>query len=75
VPPQERTGWRIPPGDADALADAIGGALALGASARIALGGRAKRHVEQHFSLERMVASTLEVYSALLDGPFPRRTS
>ncbi|WP_343232595.1 glycosyltransferase family 4 protein [Microvirga antarctica] len=75
VPPQERTGWRIPAGDADALAEAVGGALALGASARNALGMRARRHVEQHFSLERMVSSTLEVYSALLDGSFPRRTS
>lgn len=75
VPPQERTGWRIPPGDAGALADAIGGALALGASARIALGGRAKRHVEENFSLERMVTSTLDLYAALLEGRFPRRTS
>ncbi len=29
----------------------------------------------RHFSLERMVTSTLEVYSALLEGRFPRRTS
>ncbi|MCB8821739.1 glycosyltransferase family 4 protein [Microvirga rosea] len=75
VLPQERTGWRIVPGDADALADALGAALALGASARIALGTRARSHVEQHFSLERMVSSTLDVYSALLEGQFPRRTS
>ncbi|QFU17461.1 glycosyltransferase family 4 protein [Microvirga thermotolerans] len=68
VSPQERTGWRIPPGDADALAAALGEALSLGASARIALGNRARAHVERHFSLERMVASTLDVYSALLEG-------
>jgi len=75
VLPQERTGWRIPPGDADALAEAIGQALSLGASARIALGNRARAHVERHFSLERMVSSTLDVYSALLEGHYPRRTS
>jgi glycosyltransferase involved in cell wall biosynthesis len=75
VAPHERTGWRIPPGDADALAQALGEALGLGASARIALGARARAHVEQHFSLERMVSSTLEVYSAQLEGRFPRRTS
>jgi len=75
VLPQERTGWRIPPGDADALADALGHALSLGASARIALGNRARSHVEHHFSLERMVSSTLDVYSALLEGHYPRRTS
>jgi glycosyltransferase involved in cell wall biosynthesis len=75
VPPHERTGWRITPGDADALAEAVGSALALGASARIALGARARTHVERHFSLERMVSSTLEVYSTLLEGHFTRRTS
>jgi glycosyltransferase involved in cell wall biosynthesis len=75
VQPHERTGWRVPPGDADALADAIGAALGLGASARIALGNRARTHVERHFSLERMISSTLDVYSALLEGRFTHRTS
>jgi glycosyltransferase involved in cell wall biosynthesis len=73
--PHERTGWRIPAGDADALAEAVGAALSLGASARIALGTRARAHVERHFSLEHMVSSTLEVYSAQLEGHFTRRTS
>ncbi|HST94862.1 MAG TPA: glycosyltransferase family 4 protein [Microvirga sp.] len=75
VAPHERTGWRIPPADPDALAGALGAALALGASARIAMGARARDHVERHFSLERMVAGTLEVYSDLLEGRFPLRTS
>ena len=34
VGPYERTGWRVPPGDADALARAVGEALVLGATAR-----------------------------------------
>ncbi len=75
VAPQERTGWRVPAGDADALAEAVGAALALGASARIALGTRARAHVERHFSLERMVSNTLNVYSALLERHFAHRTS
>ncbi len=75
VAPHERTGWRIPTADPDALAEALGAALALGASARIAMGARARDHVERHFSLERMVAGTLEVYSDLLEGRFPLRTS
>ncbi|KLK94407.1 glycosyl transferase [Microvirga vignae] len=75
VQPQERTGWRVPAGDADALAEAVGAALNLGASARIALGTRARAHVERHFSLERMVSSTLNVYSALLDSWSANRTS
>ena len=72
APPQvsthERTGWRITPGDADALAQAIGAALSLGASAREALAMRARIHVERHFSLDRMVSDTLDVYAALLEG-------
>jgi glycosyltransferase involved in cell wall biosynthesis len=69
VPAHERTGWRIPPGDADALAQAVGAALSLGASAREALAMRACIHVERNFSLDRMVSDTLDVYAALLEGP------
>ncbi len=64
--PQERTGWRVPPGDAGELAAAIADALALRPSARDALGQRARRHVETHFSLQNMVGQTLDVYAALL---------
>ncbi|GJD48164.1 D-inositol 3-phosphate glycosyltransferase [Methylobacterium crusticola] len=71
VPASERTGWRVPAGDAAALAAALAEVLQLGASARDALVRRARAHVEQHFSLERMLADTLEVYSALLDAPIP----
>jgi glycosyltransferase involved in cell wall biosynthesis len=70
VPSQERTGWRVPAGDAVGLADAIGSALSLGATARAALAHRARAHVERYFSLERMVASTLDVYAALLEHRF-----
>jgi glycosyltransferase involved in cell wall biosynthesis len=70
VAAHERTGWRVAAGDADALAEAIGAALSLGATARAALSARARDHVEQHFSLERMVSSTLDVYAALLDGRY-----
>ncbi|MBB3808670.1 glycosyltransferase family 4 protein [Pseudochelatococcus contaminans] len=68
VPVSERTGWRTPPGDAEALADAINEVFALGASARQALTTRARRHVEAHFSLEYMVNETLDVYGHLLGG-------
>ncbi|KPF66761.1 glycosyl transferase [Bosea sp. AAP35] len=64
--PGERTGWRVPPGDADALAAALEGALGLRPSARDNLALRARRHVEGRFSLETMVNETLDVYCALL---------
>lgn len=66
VEPSERTGWRVPPADVNALAMALGEALSLGASARTALGRRAREHVRAHFSLERMVSDTLDVYVDLL---------
>lgn len=65
----QRTGWRVPPGDAAALADALREALTLGASARDALARRARAHVEAQFSLERMVAATLDTYVELLRRP------
>lgn len=65
--PALRTGWRVPAGDAVALADALSEALSLGASARDALGRRAQNHVEANFSLDRMIAATLDVYAGLLD--------
>jgi glycosyltransferase involved in cell wall biosynthesis len=67
VAPSERTGWRVAPGDADALARAIGEALALGAMARAGLSARARTHVERQFSLEHMVGETLDAYAALLE--------
>jgi glycosyltransferase involved in cell wall biosynthesis len=67
VQPQGRTGWRIEPNDPVALANAIRAALTLGASARDNLSTRARAHVEKHFSLDRMIADTLDVYSALLE--------
>jgi glycosyltransferase involved in cell wall biosynthesis len=66
VPAAERTGWRVPPGDSGALANAVGAALSLGASAREAVAMRARMHVETHFSLEQMVEQTLDVYVTLL---------
>ncbi len=66
TPAQARTGWRSPPGDAPALADALNSALVLGASAREALAQRARGHVERHFSLEQMTANTLAVYLSAL---------
>lgn len=69
IEPGRRTGWRVPPNDAVALADALGELLALGASASEGLALRARSHVEAHFSLETMVADTLDVYESLLKPP------
>jgi glycosyltransferase involved in cell wall biosynthesis len=58
----------VPPGDAAALADAVGEALALRPSQRDQLALRGRAHVERRFTLERMLAATLDVYAALLEN-------
>ena len=65
VPARERSGWRIPPNDPEALANALTEALILGASGRDALANRARKHVEKYFSLDRMVGDTLAIYAEL----------
>lgn len=61
-----RTGWLVPPGDADALAAALDEAMHLPAAERAALGARARAHVLARFSLAQMKAETLAVYDRLL---------
>lgn len=67
VSPEERTGWRVPPGDAPALAEALGEVLGSGASALDALAFRARAHAEARFSRDGMTESMLDAYAALLD--------
>ena len=60
------TGWRIPPGDAAALAEAISKALALPSAERAALGARARAAVLSGYTTEAMQAATIAVYRELI---------
>jgi glycosyltransferase involved in cell wall biosynthesis len=61
----DETGLLVPPGDSRALADAV--ALLLDDRQRATRLGRAARQsIEARFSVERMVRSTEQLYSALL---------
>ncbi len=60
------TGWRIPPGDAPALAAAIGKALALPPGECAALGARARAAVLAGYTTEAMQAATIAVYRELI---------
>jgi glycosyltransferase involved in cell wall biosynthesis len=62
------TGWRVPPGNAGALAAAIEQALALPAAARAELGIRARGAVKRGYTVAAMQAATLAVYDELLVG-------
>lgn len=66
TPVQERTGWRIAPGDPQALAKAVAEALAMGAVEHDALALRARQHVERHFSLDAMCKQTLALYERII---------
>ena len=58
------TGTLVPPGDADALAEAIG-ALANDPDARAAMGQRGRRRAATRYSTDAMVDATLRVYATL----------
>ncbi len=67
-PDEDRTGWRVPPGDAEALSVALRHALALSSSERAALTARARDHVTRQFSVETMCERTLAVYRQVLSS-------
>lgn len=66
VGPEEVTGWLVPPGNPERLAEAMGEALSLSPEARRAQGGRARARVLTNFSLTTMRLDTLDVYDRLL---------
>ncbi|WP_119167647.1 glycosyltransferase family 4 protein [Algihabitans albus] len=61
------TGLVYPPGDLDALAEALREALALDETARSALAERAIARVRTHFSKDAMCNGTLAVYREVLN--------
>ena len=62
------TGWRVPPGDVDALARAIDHVLALSDDDRRAVGARARASVLRSYTKRGMQEATLDVYEELLAG-------
>lgn len=62
------TGWRVTPGDDEALAAAIEGALSLSPADRAGMGARARAHISEHFSTAALQASTLRVYREVLNS-------
>lgn len=60
-----QTGWLLPPGDVDALAAAIGEALALDTETRLAVAEAARHHVLERYTLGRMSGATLGLYRAV----------
>jgi len=64
------TGWLVPPGDADALADTIAHALEH-PEMMLAMAGRARELYEAELTDEAMARKTLEVYRGIAGGKEP----
>ena len=65
------TGWRIPPGDAEAWAAALARMLDTPAPARAAMAAAGRARVERLYSLQAMTEATLGVYAGLLAARRP----
>lgn len=62
------TGWLVEPGDADAWADAMARAIALGAGKRSEMGQTGMNRARQLYSNAGMCAQTLAVYERVLEA-------
>lgn len=61
-----KTGWLVPPGDKNALAEALNEALSLSEDKRQDIATRSINSVRESFSKATMCAKTLEVYEEVL---------
>lgn len=66
VSKDHRTGWKVPPKNAEAITNAVRSVLMLNQSEREDILNRARSHVEDRFSTERMCRETIHVYKTLL---------
>ncbi|MGE0424089.1 MAG: glycosyltransferase [Reyranellaceae bacterium] len=65
------TGWSAPPGVPAAFARSLERALSLNEDDRTALAARARAHIRDHFSVERMGRETLALYAEMMAGAVP----
>ena len=74
APAPDFTGWRVPPGDAAALAAALGAALQLPDQERRTIGARGRLRALARFRADDLKRQTLAVYAELTEGLGARKT-
>ena len=74
VSPHGVSGLTVPPADSLALGDGINQLLNQ-PSWRAELGDRARQRVAAHFTVERMVQSTVELYQEVMNGSGPAKAA
>lgn len=60
------TGFVVPPGDRVALAGALRRMIEIKEGERVALGQRARKRIEENFSIDRVVKKYIELYTSLV---------
>ncbi|GAB4517075.1 MAG: glycosyltransferase family 4 protein [Parvularculaceae bacterium] len=60
------TGWRIPPGDPEALAEALRAFKRMSPVGRMQMGAAARRHAVENYSIELMCDRTLDAYEEIM---------
>ncbi|MGL5734601.1 MAG: glycosyltransferase, partial [Beijerinckiaceae bacterium] len=72
-PEPERTGWRVAPGNVEALTAGLMEALRLSPAERASMAARQRAQVVDVFSSARTVAGTLHIYQELIARRSARR--
>ena len=67
-----QTGFRVTPGSAQALSDAIRRVMEMPDDERVAMERAARAYVLQNYSTEALQEATLRVYHSLLEGPLDK---
>lgn len=63
-----KTGWLVPVGNSDALAQALHEALSLDPTQRAVLATQSMSHIAQNFTKDMMIEKTLDVYAEVLQN-------
>lgn len=62
------TGWLVAPGDTEEMAEVLRNLLNINTEKRLSITAKARKNIENNFSLDNMVKKTFAVYNEVLNG-------